>query len=159
MATTIANPCGERQAVREWHRSEWGVFFLRLTLGIIFFMHGSQKVLGWFGGHPLAESAAGMVKMGIALPLAYLSILTEFIGGILLIIGALTRVVGIALIINMAVAVALVHLKNGFFMNGGPGPGYEYNLALIGMALALVFTGPGAIAFGDWEPRIFGKKT
>src|ERR1700722_16346992 len=100
MAATVANPVKERAAVREWHLTEWGVFFLRLTLGFIFLMHGGQKVLGWFGGHQLADSAAGIAKMGIPSALAYLSILTEFVGGILLIIGALTRVVGIALIIN-----------------------------------------------------------
>lgn len=157
MATTAASPVKEREAVKEWHLAEWGVFFLRITLGTIFFMHGSQKVLGWFGGHGLAESAAMMGKMGIPAPLAYLSIFTEFLGGILLIVGALTRVVGIALIINMAVAIAVVHFKNGFFLNGANGPGYEYNVALIGMALALVLTGPGAIGLADWEQKVLKR--
>jgi putative oxidoreductase len=136
----------------------WGIFFIRLTLGIIFFIHGSQKVLGWFGGHDLAVSATMMGKMGIIAPLAYLSILTEFVGGILLIIGALTRFVGVAFVINMAVAVILVHLKNGFFAEGPNGPGYEYNLALIAMSLALIFTGPGVLALGDWEPGLLSKR-
>ena len=136
-----------------------GMLVLRLGLGIIFFLHGSQKVFGWFGGHPLDQSVAAMAAMHIAAPLAYLSILTEFLGGIALILGVLSRIAGIGLTINMIVAIALVHFKNGFFMMGGPkGPGYEYNIALIAMALAVAIAGPGSISIADWEGRLLGAE-
>jgi putative oxidoreductase len=135
---------------------DWGIFVLRVVLGVIFFMHGSQKVLGWFDGHGLAATVTGMGKMGISAPLAYLSIFTEFLGGMLLVIGAFTRIVGVGLLINMIVATVMVAFKNGFFMSPS-GKGYEYNLALMGMSLALALTGPGAFGLGDWELRIFRK--
>jgi len=157
MAVTTIETGRQQVVVRERTSADVGLLFLRLTLGVIFFMHGSQKVLGLFGGHGLADSVAGMGHMGIVAPLAYLSIFTEFLGGLMLILGALTRLAAFASMINMIVAVALVHFKNGFFMNGSSGPGYEYNLALIGMSIALILTGPGALALGDWEIRLFKK--
>lgn len=137
-----------------------GLLVLRLGLGIIFFLHGSQKVFGWFGGHPLDQSVAFMVSMHIAAPLAYLSIFTELLGGAFLIFGILSRLAGVGLAINMVVAIALVHFKNGFFMSGGPGgPGYEYNIALIAMALAIAIAGPGTVALADWEGHAVGKRS
>jgi putative oxidoreductase len=116
---------------------------IRLGLGILIFAHGAQKVLGAFGGPGLDATVDGMTKMlGIPPFLAYLSAFTELLGGIAMIFGILTRFFGIALTINMAVAVIGVHLKNGLL---GPG-GAEYPLSLGLMALAISIAGPGMLS-------------
>jgi len=157
MATMTADQVRPRARQASISPTKWGVFVLRFVLGVIFFMHGGQKVFGWFGGPGLADSVAGMGHMGLIAPLAYISIYTEFVGGILLIIGFLTRIAALGILIDMVVAVAMVHFKNGFFMQGGNGLGYEYNLALIGMSFALFLTGPGALAIGDLEKWILKR--
>src|SRR4051812_33018420 len=105
----------------------YAIFILRLTLGVIMFAHGAQKVLGVFGGKGLPDSAVGMNQyMGIPLPLAYLASFTEFLGGLALIFGLLTRFFSAALFINMMVAVVVGHLANGFFAPTG----FEYPFSL-----------------------------
>jgi putative oxidoreductase len=76
-----------------------------------------------------------------AKPMAILAGLAEFVGGILVILGLLTPLAALILIGVMIVAVLTVHLKNGFFNTNG---GYEFNLALAGMALTLLIIGAGA---------------
>lgn len=134
------------------HALDLGLFLLRLTLGAIFFAHGAQKVLGWYGGHGL-KATSGFMKqsMGIPTSLSYLASFTEFLGGIAVILGVITQIAALGLAVTMFVAALKVHRKNGFWMNWGAaanrGEGYEYNLALIAMALLLVLTGPGQYAF------------
>ncbi len=128
-----------------------GLLLLRFTLGAIFFAHGAQKVLGWYGGHGL-KGTSGFFKqaMGIPVPLSYLASFTEFLGGIAVILGVFTQVAALGLATTMLVAMVMVHRKNGFWMNwssvANKGEGIEYNLALIAMALLLVFAGPGQFA-------------
>ena len=130
---------------------EWkdeALLVLRVVLGVIFIMHGSQKVLGFFGGPGLPATVQFFQsKLGIPPFLGYTVAFTEFFGGIALILGLFTRLAALGIGTNMAVAVAKVHLANGFFLNwfcqGGRGHGFEYNLALIAMALALVLAGGG----------------
>lgn len=120
---------------------------LRVPLGIIFIAHGSQKLFGIFGGEGLTKTLFSFEHtMGIPPILTLLAILAEFGGGIGLLIGFLTRLAALGIVIDMAVAVYKVHWANGFFLSsahGGRGPGFEYNLALIGMALSLLLTGGG----------------
>jgi putative oxidoreductase len=137
--------------------TDWGLLVLRLALGIIFIAHGGQKVFGWFGGHGLDATVAGFGKMGIPAPLAYLAAFTELLGGVAVLLGVLTRLAALGLAVTMVVAMFMVHLKNGFFMNGPGGPGIEYNVALLAMSLALVLAGPGRIAVGDTERRFLRK--
>lgn len=121
-----------------------GLFLLRLTLGIIFFAHGAQKVLGWYGGKGLMGTASSMkMAMGIPAPLSILASYTEFFGAIAVMLGVLTRVAAAGLGITMLVALFKVHGKNGFWARS---QGYEYNLALFSMSLLLVLAGPGQIA-------------
>jgi putative oxidoreductase len=126
----------------------FGFLVLRIVLGAIFFVHGSQKVLGWFGGHGL-KGTSGFLKtaLNIPVPLSYLASFTEFLGGIAVAIGVLSRVAALGLAVIMAVAIVRVNWKNGFFMNsgrvGGKGEGYEFDLALLAMSVVLVLTGPG----------------
>src|SRR5437867_2954801 len=89
----------------------------RVVLGLIFFAHGSQKVLGWFGGPGLETAMRNFTSMGIPTVLASLAILAEFLGGIGLIFGLLSRIAALGIAVNMAVAVMLVHARNGLFMN------------------------------------------
>ncbi len=115
-----------------------GFLLLRLTIGTIIFVVGSGKVLGWFGGFGLTASINFYVtKMGIALPLAYLSCFTEFIGGILLTIGLFTRPAAFAVMINMAVA-TISMLPNGFM-----GPGHaSYPFIFLVIDVVILIAGP-----------------
>lgn len=123
------------------------LFILRVVLGIIFFAHGAQKVLGWFGGHGLKATVGGMKSMGLPEPIAYMVCFFEFLGGTGLIVGLLTRLDALAIAIVMIGAIATVHIKNGFFLNWemapGKGHGIEANVALLAMAVALVLDGGG----------------
>src|ERR1035438_5424230 len=103
---------------------------LRLVLGVVFFAHGAQKMLGWFGGHGFQ---ATMVFLGhmMPAPVAFLVICTEFFGGLGLIVGLLTRIAALGIGGEMIGAIFMVHLPNGFFMNWAgnqKGEGVEYHL-------------------------------
>jgi putative oxidoreductase len=136
----------------------WGLFIVRFGLGIIFLIHGAQQTFGLWGGAPLGESAAKMTHMGVPLFLAYISILTQLLGGGALVLGIFSRIAAIGLIIDMSVAIAMVHWKNGFFITSPTGPGFEFNLALIMMALAVLIAGPGAAGLADLEGKLFGRR-
>lgn len=121
---------------------------LRLALGVIFLAHGSQKVLGLFGGEGLQATVANFqAYLGIPPVFGTVAAFTEFLGGIGLVVGFLTRLSALGIGVTMIVAAFKVHLANGFFLNfsceAGKGHGIEYNLALLGIALALVLTGGG----------------
>lgn len=120
----------------------WAMVVIRLVLGAIFIAHGAQKLFGWFGGGGLEGTAGFLGGMGFRPPMlwAVLLALSEFAGGLLLIIGFLTSIAASGILIGQIVAVALVHWKNGFFAGEG---GFEFNLALIAMAAALILAGPG----------------
>ncbi len=136
------------------HVQPYALTVVRLVLGIIFLMHGSQKVLGLFGGGGLAATVQGMTQMGMPALLAYVVSFTEFLGGIALLFGLLTRLAALGIMIDMIGAIATVHGKNGFFINWflkpGVGHGYEYNLALISMSLALILGGSGPLAVDNF---------
>lgn len=120
---------------------------LRVMLGLVFFPHGAQKVLGWFGGHGLAGTLNFFTaNMGIPLVLAILVIAAEFLGALGLITGFLTRLSALGILSVMLGAILMVHLPNGFFMNWGgkqAGEGFEYHLLAIAIAAALMFKGGG----------------
>ncbi len=122
------------------------LLILRLALGIIFFAHGSQKLLGWFGGYGWAGTIAFFTKtIGIPASLAGISILVEFFCGIAIILGLFTRPAALALAINLIVAAFTVHLKNGFFLNS-PNDGVEYVFTLFMISLYLLIKGSGSIS-------------
>lgn len=128
----------------------WAIAIVRVVLGVIFFAHGAQKVLGWFGGYGLRGTTGYFTSIGLSLPIAYLVCFFEFLGGIGLLLGLLTRLAALAVIIVMIGAIGKVHWQNGFFLNWeltpGKGHGYEANLALIAMALACLIAGGGALS-------------
>jgi putative oxidoreductase len=123
---------------------------MRLVLGIVFFLHGAQKVLGWFGGFGFSGTMHAFTgMMHIPAPFAFLAILAEFLGGIGLTVGLLARVAAFGIAMNMVVAVAMVHLANGPFMNwygNQKGEGYEYHLLAIVIALTIMVRGAGAFS-------------
>ena len=123
---------------------------LRLTLGVVFFAHGSQKMLGWFGGYGFDATMGAFAKdMGIPAPFAFLAIAAEFFGGLGLILGLLTRVAAFGIAVTMVVAVVKVHGQFGLFMNWAgnqKGEGFEYHALAIAIALALMIAGGGAFS-------------
>jgi putative oxidoreductase len=127
------------------------LFIVRVVLGVIFFAHGAQKVFGWFGG-PGLRGVIGYFRqsLGIPAPLTVLAALTELLGGVAMIVGFLVRPAAVGLVLVMLVAIAKVHRPNGFFLNWGlepgKGHGYEMNLALIAMALAVLVGGAGILS-------------
>ncbi len=116
---------------------------LRLMIGVVFFMHGSQKMFGAFGGRGIEGAIATAERVGFAPGWAWGWLLagTEFFGGILLILGLLTRYAALALCVPMAVAVLKVHAANGFFNPRG----FEYPLTLLMGLVSLMFSGPGGL--------------
>ncbi|MFH0856056.1 MAG: DoxX family protein [Candidatus Omnitrophota bacterium] len=123
---------------------------LRLILGGVFFPHGAQKALGWFGGYGLNATLAVFTdKMHIPLIFALLAIAAEFIGSIALIIGFFTRLAALGIAVVMAVAICLVHWRFGFFMNwfgAQKGEGIEYHLLVIAISVVLMIKGAGSFS-------------
>jgi putative oxidoreductase len=123
---------------------------LRLVLGIVFFAHGAQKLLGWFGG-PGFSGSMGLFTgyLHIPAPFAFLAIAAEFFGGLGLILGFLTRIAAFGIAMNMVVAIAMVHSSFGFFMNWTgtqKGEGFEYHLLALAITAFLIIRGAGALS-------------
>jgi putative oxidoreductase len=135
----------------------WSLLVIRLTLGIIFIAHGGQKLFGIWGG-PCCASTTGLAvtiqtfekNMGIPSFLTVLSAAAEFLCGIGVVVGLLTRFAAATLGVIMVVAMIEAHLPHGFFINWqlarGVGHGIEFNVALLGMSLGLLLSGPGKLS-------------
>jgi putative oxidoreductase len=123
---------------------------LRLVLAVVFLAHGSQKMLGWFGGYGFKATMGFFTQtMHIPAALAFLAISAEFFGGLGLLLGLLSRVAAFGITVNMLVAVFMTHLPNGFFMNWTgqqKGEGFEFHLLVIALTLALIIRGAGAFS-------------
>jgi len=122
---------------------------LRLVLGTVFFAHGAQKMLGWFGGFGFQGTMGAFTHMGMSSPVAFLVICTEFFGGLGLIVGLLTRIAALGIGGEMIGAIFMVHLSNGFFMNWmgtQKGEGIEYHFLVLAIAAALVLRGAGTFS-------------
>jgi putative oxidoreductase len=105
-------------------------------------------MLGWFGGHGLKNTLRTMHEfLGLPIPLAFLAVTSEFLGGVGLIVGLLSRVAAIGICITMLSAIVMVHWRNGLFLNwfgDRKGHGFEYHLLAIALAIAIVVRGSGA---------------
>jgi putative oxidoreductase len=126
------------------------LLILRLALGWTFIYHGSQKLFGAFDGIGMSTWIKAME--GMHMPLlpptawAYVSAGGEFFGGVLVFLGLLTRLGALPIIASMCVAIAKVHGKIGFSSSPPSLPGYELNIALIAVSVALVLAGGGLIS-------------
>ena len=122
---------------------------IRLMLGLVFFAHGAQKMLGWFGGYGFSGTLSAFSTSGMPIPLALFVILTEFFGSVALICGAFARVASGAIALLMVGAIAMVHAHFGFYMNWfgqQKGEGFEYHLLAIGLAVAVLVRGAGSFS-------------
>jgi putative oxidoreductase len=121
-----------------------GLFVLRLTAGIVFLMHGGQKLVE--GGLP--RFAVMLTQLHIPLPAvaAVLVALVEFVGGVLLVLGLFARPAAALVAIDMVVAMLAVHLRRGFFNPGG----VEFPLILFAANVAIVCLGAGAWSMDGW---------
>ena len=130
--------------------NDFALTVVRLVLGVTFFMHGAQKMLGWFGGYGFHATMGTFTHyLGIPAPLAFLAICAEFFGGLGLLVGLLSRVAALGIMVNMLVAIATVHHVNGFFMNWTgqqKGEGFEFHILAIALAIIVLVKGSGAVS-------------
>ena len=123
--------------------------FARIILGIVFFAHGAQKMLGWFGGFGFSGTVDAFDKMGMPVPLAYFIIFVEFFGALSMIFGLLSRLGGLGITALMLGAIFTVHMRNGFYMNwfgNQKGEGFEFHLLVIALAVLILIRGAGAFS-------------
>src|SRR6202790_1321405 len=130
--------------------NDYAITILRLMLGCVFFAHGAQKMLGWFGGYGFSGTMGFFTgTMHIPAPFAFLAIAAGFFGGLGLILGFLTRIAAFGIAVNMIVAIATVHGTFGFFMNWSgaqKGEGFEYHLLVLAITAFLMLRGAGALS-------------
>lgn len=116
------------------HNPDLGILFVRIALGIIFIYAGWMKISN------MDQVLSGFASIGIPTALTYLVAYSEFIGGILMILGLFARYAGVVLAVIMLVAIWKVHLVNGFSLAVN---GYEYVLVLLLLSLSMVTFGAG----------------
>lgn len=124
-----------------------GFSIARLTLGLVIFPHGAQKLLGLFGGYGYSSTMDFLTtQMGLSGITAFAIIIIEFIGSISLIIGFISRFWALSLAVMFMGIIYTTQLEYGFFMNwfgNQAGEGYEYSLLIIGLALTIIINGSG----------------
>jgi putative oxidoreductase len=135
----------------------YGLLFLRVVIGLVFFAHGAQKLLGWFGGTGLKGTRGWLASMNFRMPAVMaLMVASAESSGLLFALGLLTPFAALLMTSAMFVAIASVHWKNGFF-NGSQG--FEFNLSLIAAAVAVAATGPGRFSLDrliGWDDNLSG---
>ena len=130
--------------------NDWAGLLLRLTIAIIIFPHGAQKLLGWFGGYGFSGTMQFFTgTVGLPWIIGFLVILLEFFGSILLVFGLGSRIIAASMIVLSIGIIFTSHIQNGFFMNwfgNQKGEGYEYFLFLIGLSATLLLNGSGRLS-------------
>jgi putative oxidoreductase len=130
--------------------NDYSLTLLRLILGIVFFAHGAQKMLGWFGGYGFSGTMHFFTgAMHIPAAFAFLAIAAEFFGSLGLILGFLSRIAAFGIMMNMLVAVSMIHRHFGIFMNWTgtqKGEGYEFHLLVIAICIVVIARGAGALS-------------
>jgi putative oxidoreductase len=135
----------------------YGLLLLRLVAGGTMFAHGSQKLFGWFGGGGVRGTGGFFGGIGFRAPvlMALLAGLAE-VGGLALAAGFLTPLAAFGIAAVMVTAIGSVHWSKGFFNTAG---GYEFNLLLLAVALAVSGTGPGRFSIDraiGWDDNLSG---
>src|SRR3979409_1182398 len=125
-----------------------GLLILRLVVGLTLAAHGAQKLFGWWGGPGMSNWTQSVRRLRIrpAQPWAWVAALSEFGGGLLLALGLLSPLGSLAIVGALLGGIATVHLSKGFWVSKG---GYEFNLSIIGAAVALAIAGPGTYSLDN----------
>lgn len=120
---------------------DFGLLAVRVALGFVMMYHGTEKLLGWWGGEGIDGATAFFERLGYRPPrlMAYLAAVTESIAGVLMILGLLTPIATMMLI-GILTNVMAVHLRNGFSRRRN---GIEYETVLLATAFCMAATGPG----------------
>ncbi|MBS1556083.1 MAG: DoxX family protein [Bacteroidetes bacterium] len=130
--------------------NDWAGFVTRLTLGIVLFPHGAQKMLALFGGYGFSGTMSFFTDtMHLPWLIGFMVIVIEFIGSISLVVGFASRVWSVLTIVLMLGIIFTSHLDNGFFMNwfgNQKGEGFEFHLLVIGLSLATAINGSGRLS-------------
>ena len=130
--------------------ADWVLTITRIVLGVVFFAHGAQKMLGWFGGPGFNATMQVLTKqLRIPGPIAVLVISAEFFGGLGLIVGLLSRIAAAGIVLMLLGAIAMVHRRYGLFMDwygNQKGHGFEYHLLALALALVVIVNGAGAFS-------------
>ncbi|MBS1663668.1 MAG: DoxX family protein [Bacteroidetes bacterium] len=132
--------------------SSYTQLILRLTFGIVLWPHGAQLLVGWFGGPGYTSSMTMFEAFGLSPIIAFLVIIIQFFGSLLILAGLFTRLASIASIILFLGMIFKAHLQVGFFMNWAgtlKGEGYEYHILAIGVLLVLAVYGSGKFALDN----------
>lgn len=147
MTSTVYQQTAARTLTLPAARIDAGLAILRTILGAIFIAHGAQKVFVY----GLSGVAGSFSQMGI--PFGEIAgpavAFVELFGGVALVLGLLTRTTALGLAAVMAGAIFFVHLPAGFFAPNG----IEFPLALMGGAITLALTGPGALSLDGLRGR------
>lgn len=131
--------------------SRLGLLPLRVVVGVVFLMHGYQKLLVWgVGGVAGFFTQVGVPLPGVVAPVVSL---VEFLGGLAILLGVYARWVGVALAIDMVGAILFARLKGGFFAPNG----FEFELTLCGAALTIAAVGSGPLSLDRYLPRRGGS--
>jgi len=129
---------------------DWVLTIARFVIGIVFFAHGAQKMLGWYGGPGFSGTLRVLtVQLRLPAPLAVLAISAELFGGLGLILGLFSRIAALGILLAMLGAIATVHYRYGLFMDwhgSQKGHGFEYHLIVIALALVVIVKGAGAFS-------------
>ena len=135
----------------------YGILFLRIVVGALFFAHGAQKLFGWWGGHGPRGTAGFFGQLGFRAPLAMaLTAGASEASGVLFAFGFLTPFAALLMASTMVVAIGSVHWKKGLWNGDG---GYEYNLVLWTVAIAVAASGPGRFSIDralGWVDNLAG---
>lgn len=140
-------------------KESWIPVMLRISLALVVFPHGAQKLFGWFGGYGFSGMMDYFTEtVGLPWIIGFLVIMIESIGSIALLLGFATRVVALCFTFLAIGIVLSSHIQNGFFMNwfgNQAGEGYEYFILWIGISLTLLISGAGKYSF---DREISSKK-
>ncbi len=127
--------------------SNIGFTIARVTLGLVLFPHGAQKLLGLFGGYGFSATIDFLTtQMGLPAIVAFSVIMIEFFGSVSLLLGFLSRLWALSIAGMFIGIIITTQLDHGFFMNwlgNQAGEGYEYSLLVIGLASTIMVNGSG----------------